>query len=194
MTRLSTVSSFFSSQIGVREFLPDININWNILTEESVVSILQSIIVKNVKKLCLSRWTLTKKKVSEPTTTTYVDLISKCTTLVYLDLEGCFYLSPSQVSQLLGSLSNLTRLLVSARWNRELHLWRKVYESYAKKILCPCFLNCTCTFMSLTHSLKRQCTENKQTRNRKYTKQFKWQDQCRNKKMGSNKTYMYMYM
>jgi hypothetical protein len=37
----------------------------------------------------------------------------------------------------------------------------------------------TCTFMSLTHSLKRQCTEKKQTRNRKYTKQFKWQDQCR---------------
>ena len=135
MTRLSTVSSFFLSQIGVREFLPDININWNILTEESVVSILQSIIVKNVKKLCLCRWTLTKKKVSEPTTTTYVDLISKCTTLVYLDLEGCFYLSPSQVSQLLESLPNLTRLLVSPRWNRELHLWRKVYESYAKKTL-----------------------------------------------------------
>jgi hypothetical protein len=57
---------------------------------------------------------------------------------------------------------------------------------------------CTCTFMSLTHSLKRQCTEKKQARNRKYTLQFKWQDQCRNKKIycnepqGSNKTYMYM--
>ena len=37
--------------------------------------------------------------------------------------------------------------------------------------------------LSLTHSLKRQCTEKKQTRNRKYTKQFKWQDQCRNKKI-----------
>ena len=51
---------------------------------------------------------------------------------------------------------------------------------------------------TLTHSLKRQRTEKKQTRNRKYTKQFKWQDQCRNKKIycnepqGSNKTYMYM--
>ena len=141
MTRLSTVSSFFLLQIGVREFLPDININWNSLTEESVVSILQSIIVKNVKKICLSRRTLTNFFFSEPTTTTYVDLISKCTTLVHLDLEGCVYPSPSQVSQLLESLSNLTRLLVSARWNRELHLWRKVYESYAKKILCPCFLN-----------------------------------------------------
>jgi hypothetical protein len=41
MARLSTVSSFFLSQIGVREFLPDININSNILTEESVVNILQ---------------------------------------------------------------------------------------------------------------------------------------------------------
>ena len=110
----------------------------------------------------------------------YVDLISKCATLVDLDLEGCFYLSPSQVIQLLESLPNLTKLLVSARWNREFHLWRKVYEFYAKKILCPCFLNyqqlyiyiytCTCTFMSLTHSLKRQCTEKKQMRNRKYTK------------------------
>jgi hypothetical protein len=71
----------------------------------------------------------------------YVDLISKCATLVDLDLEGCFYLSPSQVIQLLESLPNLTKLLVSARWNREFHLWRKVYEFYAKKILCPCFLN-----------------------------------------------------
>jgi hypothetical protein len=35
-----------------------ININSNILTEESVVNILQSIIVKNVKKLCLSRRSL----------------------------------------------------------------------------------------------------------------------------------------
>lgn len=97
MARLSTVSSFFLSQIGVREFLPDININSNILTEESVVNILQSIIVKNVKKLCLSRRTLTKQKqFSETTTATCVDLISKCTTLVDLDLEGCFYLSPSQ--------------------------------------------------------------------------------------------------
>ena len=42
MTRLSTVSSFFLLQIGAREFLTDININWNILTEESVVNILQS--------------------------------------------------------------------------------------------------------------------------------------------------------
>ena len=125
MAWFSTVSSFFLSQIGVREFLPDININSNILTEESVVNILQSIIVK---KLCLSRRTLTKQ-FSETTTATYVNLISKCTTLVDLDLEGCFYLSPSQVSQLLESLPNLTRLLVSARWNRELHLWRKVYES-----------------------------------------------------------------
>ena len=133
MVRLSTVSSFFLSQIGVREFLPDININSNILTEESVVNILQFIIVKNVKKLCLSRRTLTKQKqFSETTTATCVDLISKCT-LVDLDLEGCFYLSPSQVSQLLESFPNLTRLLVSPRWNRELHLWRKVYESYAKK-------------------------------------------------------------
>ena len=90
MARLSTVSSFFLSQIGVREFFrPDININSNILTEESVVNILQSIIVKNVKKLCLSRRTLTEKKqFSETTTATYVDLISKCTTLVDLDLEG----------------------------------------------------------------------------------------------------------
>jgi hypothetical protein len=48
-------------------------------------------------------------------------------------LEGCFYLSPSQVSQLLESLPNLTRLLVLPRWNRELDLWRKLYESYAKK-------------------------------------------------------------
>jgi hypothetical protein len=32
---------------------------------------------------------------------------------------------------------------------------------------------CTCIFMSLTHSLECQCTEKKQTRNRKYTKQFK---------------------
>ena len=135
MARLSTVSSFFLSQIGVREFLPDININSNILTEESVVNILHFIIVKNVKKLCLSRRTLTKQKqFSETTTATCVDLISKCT-LVDLDLEGCFYLSPSQVSQLLESLPNLTRLLVSPRWNRELHLWRKVYESYAKKTL-----------------------------------------------------------
>jgi hypothetical protein len=134
MARLSTVSSVFLSQIGVREFLPDININSNMLTEESVVNILQSIIVKNVKKLCLSRRTLMKKiKFSETTMATYVDLISKCTTLVDLDLEGCFYPSPSQVSQLLESLPNLTRLLVSARWNRELYLWRKVYESYAKK-------------------------------------------------------------
>ena len=133
MVRLSTVSSFFLSQIGVREFLPDININSNILTEESVVNILQFIIVKNVKKLCLSRRTLTKQKqFSETTTATCVDLISKCT-LVDLDLEGCFYLSHSQVSQLLESLPNFTRLLVSPRWNRELHLWRKVYESYAKK-------------------------------------------------------------
>jgi hypothetical protein len=38
MARLSTASSFFLSQIGVREFLPDININSNILTEESVVT------------------------------------------------------------------------------------------------------------------------------------------------------------
>ena len=130
MARLSTVSSLFLSQIGVWEFLPDININSNILTEESVVNILQSIIVKNVKKLCLSRRTLTKQKqFSETTTATCVDLISKCMTLVDLDLEGCFYLSPSQVSQLLESLPNLTRLLVSPRWNRELHLWRKVYES-----------------------------------------------------------------
>jgi hypothetical protein len=53
--------------------------------------------------------------------------------LVDLDLEGCFYLSPSQVSQLLESLPNLTRLLVSPRWNRELNLWRKLYESYVKK-------------------------------------------------------------
>ena len=127
MARLSTVSSFFLSQIGVREFLPDMNINSNILTEESVVNILQFIIVKNVKKLCLSRRTLTKQKqFSETTTATCVDLISKYTTLVDLDLEGCFYLSPSQ---LLESLPNLTRLLVSPRWNRELHLWRKVYES-----------------------------------------------------------------
>jgi hypothetical protein len=134
MARLSTASSFFLSQIGVREFLPDININSNILTEESVVNILQSIIVKNVKKLCLSRRTLTKQKqFSETTTATCVDLISKCTTLVDLDLEGCFYLSPSQVSQLLESLPNLTRFLVSPRWNRELDLWRKLYESYAKK-------------------------------------------------------------
>jgi hypothetical protein len=135
MARLSTVSSFFLSQIGVREFFrPDININSNILTEESVVNILQSIIVKNVKKLCLSRRTLTKQEqFSETTTATCVDLISKCTTLVDIDLEGCFYLSPSQVSQLLESLPNLTRLLVSPRWNRELHLWRKFYESYAKK-------------------------------------------------------------
>ena len=134
MARLSTASPFFLSQIGVREFLPDININSNILTEESVVNILQSIIVKNVKKLCLSRRTLTKQKqFSETTTATCVDLISKCTTLVDLDLEGCFYLNPSQVSQLLESLPNLTRLLVSPRWNRELHLWRKLYESYAKK-------------------------------------------------------------
>jgi hypothetical protein len=133
MAQLSTVSSFFLSQI--REFLPDININSNILTEESVVNILQSIIVKNVKKLCLSRRTLTKQKQFSETTATCVDLISKCTTLVDLDLEGCFYLSPSQVSQLLESLPNLTRLLVSPRWNRELHLWRKVYESYAKKTL-----------------------------------------------------------
>jgi hypothetical protein len=132
MVRLSTVSSFFLSQIGVREFLPDININSNILTEESVVNILQFIIVKNVKKLCLSRRTLTKQKQFSETTATCVDLISKCT-LVDLDLEGCFYLSPSQVSQLLESLPNFTRLLVSPRWNRELHLWRKVYESYAKK-------------------------------------------------------------
>jgi hypothetical protein len=116
MTRLSTVSSFFLSQIGVREFLPDININSNILTEESV------------EKLCLSRRTLTKQKqFSETTTDTCVDLISKCTTLVDLDLEGCFYLSPSQVGHL-ESLPNLTRLLVSPRWNRE-RLWRKVYES-----------------------------------------------------------------
>jgi hypothetical protein len=114
MARLSTASSFFLSQIGVREFLPDININSNILTEESVVNILQSIIVKNVKKFCLSRRTLTKQKqFSETTMATCVDLISKCTTLVDLDLEGCFYLSPSQVSQLLESLPNLTRLLVS---------------------------------------------------------------------------------
>ena len=132
MARLSTVSSFFLSQIGVREFLPDIIINSNILTEESVVNILQFIIVKNVKKLCLSRRTLTKQKQFSETTATCVDLISKCT-LVDLDLEGCFYLSPSQVSQLLESLPNFTRLLVSPRWNRELHLWRKVYESYAKK-------------------------------------------------------------
>ena len=133
MARLSTVSTFFLSQIGVREFLPDININSNILTEESVVNILHFIIVKNVKKLCLRRRTLTKQKqFSETTTATCVDLISKCT-LVDLDLEGCFYLSPSQVSQLLESLPNFTRLLVSPRWNRELHLWRKVYESYAKK-------------------------------------------------------------
>ena len=132
MARLSTVSSFFLSQIGVREFLPDMNINSNILTEESVVNILQFIIVKNVKKLCLSRRTLTKQKqFSETTTATCVDLISKCTTLVDLDFDGCFYLS--QVSQLLESLPNFTRLLVSPRWNRELHLWRKVYESYAKK-------------------------------------------------------------
>ena len=134
MARLSTASSFFLSQIGVREFLPDININSNILTEEYVVNILQSIIVKNVKKLCLSRRTLTKQKqFSETTTATCVDLISKYTTLVDLDLEGCFYLNPSQVSQLLESLPNLTRLLVSLRWNRELDLWRKLYESYAKK-------------------------------------------------------------
>ena len=129
MARLSTVSSFFLSQIGVREFLPDMNINSNILTEESVVNILQSIIVKNVKKLCLSRRTLTKQKqFSETTTATCVDLISKCTTLVDLDLEGCFYLSPSQVSQLLESLPNLTRLLVLPRWNRELDLWGLVND------------------------------------------------------------------
>ena len=95
MARLSTVSSFFLSQIGVLEFLPDININSNILTEESVVNILQSIIVKNVKKLCLSRRTLTKQKqFSETTTATCVDLISKCTTMVDLDLEGCFLPQP----------------------------------------------------------------------------------------------------
>ena len=127
MAWFSTVSSFFLSQIGVQEFLPDININSNIITEESVVNILQSIIVKKQKNID------EKKQFSETTTATYVDLISKCTTLVDLDLEGCFYLSPSQVSQLLESLPNLTRLLVSPRWNRELHLWRKVYESYAKK-------------------------------------------------------------
>jgi hypothetical protein len=57
---------------------------------------------------------------------------------------------------------------------------------------------CLSTFKSLAHSLKSQCTEKKQTRNRKYTKQFKWQDQCRNKKIYCNepqvsiKTYMYM--
>ena len=193
MARLSTVSSFFLSQIGVREFLPDININSNILTEESVVNILQSIIAKNVKKLCLSRRTLTGKKTVFRNNNGHVCPFNfKMYDIGWLDLEGCIYLSPSQVSQLLESLSNLTRLLVSARWNRELHLWRKVYESYAKQILCPCFLNYQQLYiyihvhvplLSLTHSLKRQCTEKKQTRNRKYTKQFKWQDQCRNKKI-----------
>ena len=95
MARLSTVSSFFLSQIGVWEFLPDININSNILTEESVVNILQSIIVKNVKKLCLSRRTLTKQKqFSETTTATCVDLISKCTTLVDLIWRDVFTSAP----------------------------------------------------------------------------------------------------
>jgi hypothetical protein len=62
-----------------REFLPDININSNILTEESVVNILQSIIVKNVKKLCLSRRTLTKQKqFSENAVTLSVQLNQMC--------------------------------------------------------------------------------------------------------------------
>ena len=53
------------------------------------MNILQSIIVKNVKKLCLSRRTLTKQKqFSETTTDMCVDLISKFTTLGDLDLEG----------------------------------------------------------------------------------------------------------
>jgi hypothetical protein len=72
--------------------------------------------------------TLTKQKqFSETTTATCVDLISKCTTLVDLDLKGCFYLSPSQVSQLLESLPNLTsykinQYLTSQKGHNRLHM------------------------------------------------------------------------
>ena len=133
----------------------------------------------------------------------------------WLDLEGCFYLSPSQVSQLLESLSNLTRLLVSARWNRELHLWRKVYESYAKKILCPCFLNYQQLYIYIyiymymylyvlnsihwnVNAQKKRKREIESTQNNSSGKINvgikRYMFRRGNEPQGSNKTYMYMYI
>jgi ferredoxin-thioredoxin reductase catalytic subunit len=167
-----------------------------------------------VKKLCLCRRTLTeKKKVFRNNNGHVCPFNFKMYDIGWLDLEGCFYLSPSQVSQLLESLSNLTRLLVSARWNRELHLWRKVYESYAKKILCPCFLNYQQLYIYIymymylyvlnsihwnVNAQKKRKREIESTQNNSSGKINvgikRYMFRRGNEPQGSNKTYMYMYI